>query len=243
MVLKPLDEPRAIKLRQRLWGAAVLIALAVIILPLLLDGSGSESRFRRVERLREEPPRIVDAEGNRETVPIAGPDTALDSGDTPNDDNADERVHIVFSENGELLANSEQPDAGDSEQPEAGDHDATAELAENGNQQAVDDVTGRADTDSATRVFQATDAPTRNNLPLPTAWVVQTGSFRNQSNAIAVRDNLRSKGFPSFVSPLSEDDSLFRVQVGPMIDKNRAATTRDKIKKLLEHDAIVVAYP
>lgn len=235
MVLGPLDEPRAIKLRQRLWGAAVLIALAVILLPLLLDGSGSESRFRRVERLREEPPRIVDAEGNRETVSIASPDDSTDSGGTLKDDNAGERVHIVYSENGELLDNSEQPDAGNP--------DAAAALPENGNQQAVDDVTGRTDTDSATWESQFTDAPTRDNLPIPTAWVVQTGSFRDQGNAIAVRDNLRGRGFPSFVSPLSEDDSLYRVQVGPMIDKNRAASTRDKIKKLLEHDAIVVAYP
>jgi len=51
------DEPS--HFRQRLWGAAVLIAIAVIVLPLLLDGAGSESQFRRVERLREEPPRIV----------------------------------------------------------------------------------------------------------------------------------------------------------------------------------------
>ena len=55
----PGRERDAARLRQRLWGAAVLIALAVLVLPLLLDGAGSESRFRRVEKLREEPPRIV----------------------------------------------------------------------------------------------------------------------------------------------------------------------------------------
>ncbi len=59
----PLDEQKAIRLRQRLWGAAVLIALLVIFLPLLLDGAGSESQYRRVERLRAEPPRVIDAEG------------------------------------------------------------------------------------------------------------------------------------------------------------------------------------
>jgi DedD protein len=49
--------------RQRLWGAAVFIAVMVIVLPLLLDGAGSESQFRRVEKLRQEPPGIVDAQG------------------------------------------------------------------------------------------------------------------------------------------------------------------------------------
>ena len=67
----PLDEQKAIRLRQRLWGAAVLMALLVIFLPLLLDGSGSESQYRRVERLRAEPPRILDADGVPEPSLIA----------------------------------------------------------------------------------------------------------------------------------------------------------------------------
>lgn len=49
--------------RQRLWGAAVFVAIMVIVLPLLLDGAGSESQFRRVEKLRQEPPNIVDENG------------------------------------------------------------------------------------------------------------------------------------------------------------------------------------
>ncbi|MFK8078098.1 MAG: SPOR domain-containing protein [Granulosicoccus sp.] len=49
--------------RQRLWGAAVFVAIMVIVLPLLLDGAGSESQFRRVEKLRQEPPQIVDEDG------------------------------------------------------------------------------------------------------------------------------------------------------------------------------------
>lgn len=59
------EEDNSPRLRQRLWGAAVLIAIAVIVLPLMLDGAGSESQFRRVERLREEPPSIVDRDGTR----------------------------------------------------------------------------------------------------------------------------------------------------------------------------------
>lgn len=43
------------KRRQRFWGALVLIAVAVIVLPLLLDGAGTQSQFRRVESLQKEP--------------------------------------------------------------------------------------------------------------------------------------------------------------------------------------------
>ena len=55
----PFEEDNSSRLRQRLWGAAVLIAIAVIVLPLLLDGAGSESQFRRVEQLREQPTRQI----------------------------------------------------------------------------------------------------------------------------------------------------------------------------------------
>lgn len=64
------EQQRSLRLRQRLWGATVIIAIAVLVLPLLLDGSGSESQFRRVEKLREEPPRILNADGELEPVAI-----------------------------------------------------------------------------------------------------------------------------------------------------------------------------
>lgn len=59
------DDDRNGNMRQRLWGAAVFIAALVIVLPLLLDGAGSEREFRRVEKLRQEPPSIVDTDGRR----------------------------------------------------------------------------------------------------------------------------------------------------------------------------------
>ena len=64
------EDEKGGNIRQRLWGAAVFIAIMVIVLPLLLDGAGSESQFRRVEKLRQEPLSIVDADGNRKVQSI-----------------------------------------------------------------------------------------------------------------------------------------------------------------------------
>jgi cell division septation protein DedD len=76
------------------------------------------------------------------------------------------------------------------------------------------------------------------------AWVVQAGSFREEANAVAVRDRLRRSGYPSFVTQAEERTNLlFRVQVGPMIDQSQANLTRDKVMALLGRDAIVVSYP
>lgn len=174
------DEQQSDKLQQRLWGAAVLIALAVIFLPLLLDGSGSESQFRRVERLREEPPRIIGGRDAADTADTPAADTAVSAGAT------------------------------------------VAPVPE---MRAVE-PRQRLDVTSARL----------------TAWVVQAGSFRDEQNALAVRDRLRRAGFPSFVSS-SVDSTYFRVQVGPMIDKQRAGQIREQVVSLLGREALVVAYP
>ena len=65
-----IEDEKGGNIRQRLWGAAVFIAIMVIVLPLLLDGAGSESQFRRVEKLRQEPPSIVDTDGSRQVQTI-----------------------------------------------------------------------------------------------------------------------------------------------------------------------------
>ncbi len=82
MIADPLNEQRTVKLKKRLWGAAVLIALAVIFLPLLLDGSGSESQYRRVERLRAEPPRILGVDGQPGTTLTDGNQSVNHAGAT-----------------------------------------------------------------------------------------------------------------------------------------------------------------
>jgi DedD protein len=75
-----------------------------------------------------------------------------------------------------------------------------------------------------------------------TAWVVQAGSFGDEQNAIAVRDRLRRAGHPSFINA-SDDQSLFRVKVGPMTNQDQAKRTRDDVIELLGRDALVTAYP
>ncbi len=198
----PLDqEESTAQLRQRLWGAAVLIAILVIVLPLVLDGSGSESQFRRVERLREEPPRVLGADGQLEVAPAARPEIAP------------------------RTSPAEQPFDPDAPRIRVGEDDPP-------------DYLRPAEESGASDERSINPADERN-----TAWVVQAGSFGDESNAIAVRDRLRRAGFPSFVSPAGDTQRVFRVRVGPMIDAFRAQVTRDAVIELLGRDAIVMPYP
>ncbi len=175
--------------RQRLWGAAVFIAIMVIVLPLLLDGAGSESQFRRVEKLREEPPSIVDGQGNRVTQQIPDmrsadrqtSDIEFSGDDPPNDIQAERAVRNTLQQN-------------------------------------------------------------RLSAPL-TAWVVQAGSFTEQNNAVAMRDQLRQAGFASFVRDRDSENEPFRVLVGPMISEQSAGEARDRVVALLGRDATILSYP
>lgn len=188
------DEQQSLKLRQRLWGAAVLIAIAVIVLPLILDGAGSESQFRRVERLREEPPRVIDEQGNSQRVNI--PEMRV------SDVGAETRGKIDIR-------------VGEDDPPDYFKEEETVERL--------------------VRQRQTT-------APL-SAWIVQAGSYREEINAIAVRDRLRRAGYPSFVTESDSGGTVYRVRVGPMIDADRADFTRDRVEKLLGRDAIVLSYP
>ena len=188
------DGARDARLRQRLWGAAVLIAVLVIVLPLLLDGAGSESQFRRVERLREEPPVVIGGDGAAAT----GVGATADGADAP----------------GERAA----PDI------RIGEDDPPDYML-----------------DGARRAGPRAPDPGA----APTAWVVQAGSFAEEANAIAVRDRLRRAGHPSFVGAVegAGGRAVYRVRVGPTIERDRAEGIRAAVEGLLGREAIVTGYP
>ena len=225
-----LREQAALRLRQRLWGAAVLIALAVIGLPLLLDGSGSESQFRRVERLREEPPRIVDA---ADTPGDAAPLVVLVPDPLSGPDAAEDRPPARSSP-APTASVAPSPLSVESPSPAPIGIEPSPSRTGNGSERTLPDVGGARPTLSA--------FPER-----PRAWVVQAGSFEDQENAVAVRDRLRRAGYASFVSDASATadgaGSLFRVHVGPMVDEALIESVREEIVALLGRGAIVVAYP
>lgn len=238
------DEQRSVRLKQRLWGAAVLIALAVIFLPLLLDGAGSESEYRRVERLREEPPRLT---GN----------ATLDSN----------KLSGHLKENAKLLDNAATSGTPTSESAQPKAQPPANASADAGDVRQIVQADRRLDRSSvgqpsvapnfSRKPDQASDKQAQSNTSVPasaasgntasadllSAWVVQAGSFRERENALAVRDRLRRAGFPSFVTETEVGTLTYRVQVGPMINLQQAESSRDKVMSLLKREAIVISYP
>lgn len=78
----------------------------------------------------------------------------------------------------------------------------------------------------------------------PSAWVVQVGSFSQQDNASGVAAKLRAAGFDTVVEPVTlEGQTLYRVQVGPVIEEAGAEALRASIKDKLQLDGKVRRHP
>ncbi|MDX9741763.1 MAG: SPOR domain-containing protein [Gammaproteobacteria bacterium] len=75
------------------------------------------------------------------------------------------------------------------------------------------------------------------------AWVVRVGSFSSNDNAVALRDRLRAAGFDAFVDKAAVDGAtMFRVHVGPEIDRARGDALRDRLAREMKLDGLVVGY-
>ncbi|MDZ4298264.1 MAG: SPOR domain-containing protein [Moraxellaceae bacterium] len=76
---------------------------------------------------------------------------------------------------------------------------------------------------------------------LPSAWVVQIASLSNKANADAAVEKLRAKGYRA---SLSAGNNVWRVIIGPELDRAVAENTRDKVlaDDSLKMDAIIMPY-
>ena len=85
-------------------------------------------------------------------------------------------------------------------------------------------------------------APAR---PAATAgFAVQLGALRSETDANALRDRARGAGFTAFVERVNADaGTLWRVRVGPELDRASAERRRSELKSRLNVDGLVVSHP
>ena len=75
-------------------------------------------------------------------------------------------------------------------------------------------------------------------------WVVQLASLNRQENAFALKDSLRSKGFPAFVESIqTPSGKLWRVRVGPEISRGEADAMRSRLENDAHQSGQTVPYP
>jgi DedD protein len=209
------------QVKTRLVGAIVLVSLAVIFIPILLDGQDGERSPLAEQFVPERPGYHFEPLGIplRPLPPVAeGHPRVVD----PADLEPYER----------LAPDGDDPVAARPETP-APSSPATA----------VSPAPSPAKPASSTPSKPSSPLTSPPSSEQTLAWVVQVGSFSQQGNALALRDRLRQQGFSAFVDRASTGaGSTWRVRVGPELRRENAETLQQRLKNELKIEGIVVGH-
>jgi cell division septation protein DedD len=240
-------------LKQRLVGASILIALAVIFLPMLFDGDDApgedrrqmaidvpdrEAGERRVRRLALDPEAARQPPADTQAQPPARPDPA--EARPPRPVEAQPRESAVEERQDTTSPTQEPPterraapsedqsgtDASSSEAEPAAETLADTPPAE---EPAVAETQPEAETESDTAPEPAAEA-----APPPAAaagnWVVQVAVFSSRDTAASIRQRLIDLGHRVSMDVLVRDQAeLFRLRTGPYASEGDAERARGQI--------------
>ncbi len=190
-------------LKQRLIGAAVIIALAVIFVPMILDGSGQEESVALNMEVPPEPTFTFDSN-------LPDP-KALDELPPMGMNESSDEPEVNAEENKKLEPAIDEP--------------AVENKAVEINKEAEPAPVVQA------KVIEATENHIETN-PALSAWAIQVAAFGEKSKALALQERLLASNLSAFTeSSGSGDKSVYRVKVGPELKRENADKLRDKIEK------------
>ena len=218
------------RLKQRLVGAIVLVSLAVVFVPMLLDT----------------PPEV--GEGPSGTMIPERPRNRFDSGsisldrpETPRLDAEVEREHKRYASNVEDASRRNPPgEAVSASARDPAQASAPGSPAPGSSAPGSDVSSARSGTASPE---QPGGLPGKKPAAASGGWAVQLGSFLESKNALALRDRLRAGGYPAFIeSGTSAQGTISRVFVGPVADRGRAKDSASNLQREMRLEGIVVPY-
>ncbi|HKE43774.1 MAG TPA: SPOR domain-containing protein [Steroidobacteraceae bacterium] len=99
------------------------------------------------------------------------------------------------------------------------------------------------ETPAAPETTATTSAPSAPDASAESAWAVQLGSFENEDNAARLVKDLKKRGYKAFVSRTgSGSRTRYRARVGPEQDRSRAENLADRLRHD-GHPGVVVPQP
>jgi DedD protein len=222
-------------LKRRLTGAVVLVSLAVIFVPMLVEEEPVLSPSIRESNIPVRPPPVlIDPESRRPPPPgprdagiaDAGPDTAPDLL-LPAPEKAAETPVAEVSPAAPEVAPPEPVEKREAAPPEPPAEPAPA-VAEPEPPKAPE---------------KPAAAPEKASKP-PSGWVVQVGTFADKGNADRTLARLRASGYDSFIEEVRvSGKTMYRVRVGPEIQRDRAEAQRAAILAKFKLKGQVLKYP
>jgi len=204
------------KLKERLVGAAVLVAVAVIFIPIIFTES-PETDVILGSNIPEKP----ETNFNSRIVPVIESDDKTSSISVDPENAKSKDVESAKSQKSEDLVIKQT---------------VVAEKLMSAKENNTEKV-------AIEQKKSTTEVEVNDTVGL-SAWIVQLGSFTDEENAQSLNKKLRQAGYPSFVEPLKKDGKIsYRVRVGPEIKRSEALKVLKQLKEKMKLDGIVVSYP
>ncbi|MFV8835600.1 SPOR domain-containing protein [Aquisalimonas sp. APHAB1-3] len=231
--------------KQRLIGAVVVVALAVIFLPMLLQGPVDRGT---TDMAMDIPPRPQVEQGPADADQPEPDSEPAPAPDEPGEAVSElEAVPLPQSDRAEV----EDDEPGDAPPPEpVPEEDTPEETADATPDDATpEDATPEDATpeDAGAEDAGAEDAgaETAGEDDELASWAVQVGSFTSESNALGLRDRLRDQGFSAYVDRLERDgqDPTYRLRVGPVVERDAAEALLEDLQEDADLDGLVVSHP
>jgi DedD protein len=217
--------------KHRIVGAIILVSLAVIFLPMILNPDQPTPRPKDATRLNEIP--------KPETQVFRMPAASLDQVGSPesSQDMAVSSADATGSEKGSGAA-----------RPSTSVAKATTDKRDREDARKDIDMRTAPETSADKSTQQDTQVSTSVDTAAATkkaeGWVVQVGAFSDGESARRLQDRLQQSGF--LVNLQSVDlkgRKVVRVRVGPYRQKRVAMDARSRIEKEVGLEGVVLAYP
>ncbi len=242
-------EPKKKYPGQRLVGALVLLALAVIIVPMILDfRKGYDVTIDKTNippkpaDFRVEILPLIDEQRveSPAVAPVGQPSKAEASADTRQTEAARPEKTVTIKKS--AVASSEG-DGKATIQTSRGVKPVTTSPHAAQMKQAGKAVPAKKETANIKPLAGKPDKKLSTTLPAPSAWVLQLGSFESRGNAIALRNRLRKNGFRAFVDDIVvSGKKINRVFVGPELVKINTDILKRELKEDMNLNGMVIPY-
>jgi len=195
------------RLKRRLVGATVLVSLAVIFLPMLVEEPQVPEQTLETTNI---PPKPKDLEEDFQSSVVPLPD--------------------------------DEPLIPPLESVTANEHDAVEPPSDDPVSASGEAIDSGAEGPAVSPPADQSRSPEiRTGI---SAWVVQVASLSNDENARRLTEELREQGYSTFLEQVSIDGKdLFRVRVGPEIDRKRAERMAVEIDAAFNVKSRILRYP
>jgi len=248
--------------KERLIGAAVLMAAAIILIPEMLSGPGRDSADKQAQTAAS-----ADGTGDA-SIKTYTIDLSQSPGSQPPTvtEQTDNRAPPPEETLPETPAPAEQPSPATQVSPESQPVTSPAVVAETPKPEPRVETPARQVAAQPARAEAATPAPPkpepkpeppktepravasapaapRSAVPAGKGWAVQLGSYSSETTAQRLMNEWRAKGQSAFVMPVTTGGkTLYRVRIGPNKDRAGAETVLKAVKASVP-GAAVVAHP